>query len=116
MSLLAALNNTTLRVYREDRSEPYEPPTRVLVGRWAAHLRLGEGYGSGSVEEAGGVQSRSVQRCIATLSPDAADVLDDRCEVEDSRGTRYAVESVASPLGLGLDRCRVVLRRVEGVA
>lgn len=110
MSLLSVLNNTTLRVYREDRSEPYEPPERVLLGRYAAHIT----GGSVEVEEAGGASARSVHRCVASLPTEAIDVLDDRCYVEDTRGTRYAVESTTLPLGLGLDRCRVVLRRVTG--
>lgn len=112
MSALAVLNNTTLRVYREERSEPYEPPQRVLVGRWSAHLT----GGAASVEESGGAQARTVHRCVATLPTEAAEVLDDRSVVEDSRGVRYAVEAATVPLGLGLDRCRVTLRRVEGVA
>ncbi len=112
MSALSILNNTTLAVYREERSEPYEPPQRVLVGRWAAHLT----GGSVEVEEAGGATSRRVHRCVATLPTSAAVSVDDRCEVEDSRGIRYAVESTTVPLGLGLDRCRIVLRRVDGTA
>jgi hypothetical protein len=112
MSVFSILDNATLRVYREERSEPYEPPTRYLVGRWRAHVSAP----TASVEEAGGVESRRLYRTVATLPVEAAPVVDTRCTVEDAAGTRYEVEATSTSRGLGLDRCRLLLRRVEGLS